>query len=165
SAVLSSFVFDFVARQKLGGTHMTYTVLKQLPVLTMGHSSGSAPTSAGWPRWVRERAEELSGIGQDSLSYSLTRRKVLRSELDALFCILYGVGRADLEYIMESFPIVKRKDIAEYGEYRTKHLIVEIYDAMEHGIDTGTEYRTILDPPPGEGTRDDLQMAVSRSNQ
>src|SRR5699024_807049 len=115
SAVLSSFVFDFVARQKLGGTHMTYTVLKQLPVLTMGHSSGSAPTSAGWPRWVRERAEELSGIGQDSLSYSLTRRKVLRSELDALFFILYGVGRADLEYIMESFPIVKRKDIAEYG--------------------------------------------------
>ena len=29
----SSFVFDYVARQKLGGTHMTFFILKQLPVL------------------------------------------------------------------------------------------------------------------------------------
>ncbi len=30
---LASFAFDFVSRQKIGGTHLTYTYLNQLPVL------------------------------------------------------------------------------------------------------------------------------------
>jgi hypothetical protein len=30
---LNSLVFDYVTRQKLGGTHLTYGYLKQLPVL------------------------------------------------------------------------------------------------------------------------------------
>ena len=31
---------------------------------------------------------------------------------------------------MDTFPIVKRKDEAAHGEYRTKRVILEIYDAM-----------------------------------
>jgi hypothetical protein len=31
---------------------------------------------------------------------------------------------------MDTFPIVRRKDEAEYGEYRTKRVILEIYDEM-----------------------------------
>ena len=31
---------------------------------------------------------------------------------------------------METFPIVKRKDIAQFGEFRTKRLILENYDSM-----------------------------------
>ena len=31
---------------------------------------------------------------------------------------------------METFPIVKRKDEAKYGEYRTKRVILEMYDQM-----------------------------------
>jgi hypothetical protein len=33
-AGLSSLTFDFIARQKLGGTHLTVEILKQLPVLS-----------------------------------------------------------------------------------------------------------------------------------
>jgi len=54
---------------------------------------------------------------------------------------------------METFPIVKRKDEAKYGEYRTKRLILEIYDAMQDAIDGRRPYRTPLDPPPGHGPR------------
>jgi len=32
-ANINSLVFDFVSRAKLGGTHLTYSYLKQLPVL------------------------------------------------------------------------------------------------------------------------------------
>ena len=53
---------------------------------------------------------------------------------------------------METFPIVKRKDEAKYGSYRTKELILEIYDKMTDAIANGTEYQTILDPPPGPPT-------------
>ena len=40
------------------------------------------------------------------------RRFLMRAELDAAFFHLYGIDRDDVDYIMETFPIVKRKDIA-----------------------------------------------------
>ena len=43
---------------------------------------------------------------------------------------LYGVPRDDADYIMDTFPIVRRKDEETYGEFRTKHLILDRYDAM-----------------------------------
>ncbi len=43
------------------------------------------------------------------------------------------------------FPIVKRKDIAEHGEYRTKRLILEIYDAMAEAERTGKPYQSPFD--------------------
>lgn len=58
-----------------------------------------------------------------------------------------------MEYIKEEFPIVKRKDVAGHGGYRTKRLMLEVHDAMERAIDTGTEYQTILDPHSGQGPR------------
>ncbi len=77
----------------------------------------------------------------------------LRAELDAAFLQLYGIDRSDAEYVLETFPIVKRKDEAKYGEYRTKRLILEVYDRMAEAIRTGEPYQTIVDPPPGQGPR------------
>jgi hypothetical protein len=76
------------------------------------------------------------------------RRALLRAELDAAFFHLYGLSRDDADYVMDTFPIVKRKDEAAHGEYRTKRLILEAYDAMAEAIRTGTPYQTRLDPPP-----------------
>lgn len=60
---------------------------------------------------------------------------MIRAELDALSFHLYGINRDDVDYIMETFPIVKRKDVAEYGTYRTKERILEVYDRMaEAGV-------------------------------
>lgn len=78
------------------------------------------------------------------------RRFKIRCELDALYFHLYGINYDDTDYIMETFPIVKRKDNAQYGEYRTKNLILEIYAAMQCAEETGTPYQTILFPPPGD---------------
>ena len=57
----------------------------------------------------------------------------------------YAVG-----YIMETFPIVKRKDEEKWGEYRTKRVILEIYDAMADAMHTGIPYQTLLSPPPAD---------------
>lgn len=46
---------------------------------------------------------------------------------------------------METFPIVKRKDLAGFGEYLTKRLILEAYDAMQNAIDTGVPYTSATD--------------------
>ena len=78
------------------------------------------------------------------------RRFLLRCELDAAYFHLYGIARDDVDYIMETFPIVKRKDEAAHGEYRTKRVILEMYDAMQQSAVSGQPYRTRLDPPPAD---------------
>ena len=98
--------------------------------------------------------------------WSENRRSFIRCELDAAYFHLYlgtevewkSTGSKELleafptprqavDYIMESFPIVKRKDIAKFGTYRTKETILEIYDEMTEAIRTGKSYQTKLDPP------------------
>jgi len=36
------------------------------------------------------------------------------------------------------------------GEYRTKRVILEIYEAMQRAMETGKPYETVLDPPPAD---------------
>ncbi len=59
--------------------------------------------------------------------------------------MLYEVHRDDLDYIMETFPIVKRKDVAAHGEYHTKRIILEIYDAMAEAEANGVPYASPFD--------------------
>ncbi len=75
----------------------------------------------------------------------------MRCELDAAYFHLYGVSRDDAVYIMDTFPSVKRKDEQKYSkDYRTKRVILEIYDAMVEAIRMGHAYQTRLDPPPAD---------------
>jgi len=50
---------------------------------------------------------------------------------------------------MEAFTIFMSKDEREYGQYRTKLCILEIYDQMTNCLATNTEYRSTFNPPPG----------------
>ena len=52
----------------------------------------------------------------------------MRAELDGLCAHLYGLTREELDYIIETFPIVKRKDEERCGEYRTKRMMLEAYE-------------------------------------
>jgi len=82
------------------------------------------------------------------------RRSLLCCELDAAYFHLYSIERDDVDYIMETFPVVKRKDEAAHGEYRTKRVILEICDAMQPAMDSGEPYQTRLDPPPAHAGRE-----------
>ena len=62
----------------------------------------------------------------------------------------FPTPRDAVAYIMDTFPIVRRRDEEEYnGDFRTRRVILEIYDAMQEAIRTGQPYQTRLDPPPG----------------
>ena len=63
----------------------------------------------------------------------------------------YGIRHDNADSMLETFPIVKRKDEQAQGEYRTKHVILDIYDAMQQAMETGTPYHTRLDLPPAHG--------------
>ena len=164
-ASLSSFACDYVARQKVGGTHLTYGYLNQLPILSPSIYTQSCNRSLNGSvsDWLLIRIVELNYTAWDVSSFAQDcgfdcppfrwdeeRRFLLRSELDAAFFHLYGIDRDDVDYIMETFPIVKRRDEASYGEYRTKQVILEIFDAMRLAMDTAEPYQTRLDPPPAD---------------
>lgn len=55
-----------------------------------------------------------------------------------------------MDYITDTFPIVKRKDEDRYGEHLTKRVILEIHDEMVPAMATGEPYRIRHDPPPAD---------------
>jgi hypothetical protein len=166
-ACLSSFCFDYVARQKVGGTHLTVEALKQLPVLPPAIYAEPckwvgqpAPPLRDWlllrvleltyAAWDLEPFAQDCGFSSPPFVWDEARRFQIRCELDAAFFHLYGLSRDDADYIMDTFPIVMRKDEEKHGTYRTKDTILEIYDAMQTAITTGKPYQTRLDPPPAD---------------
>ena len=44
---------------------------------------------------------------------------------------LIGLTREELAYILDTFPIVRRKDEARWGEYRTKKMVLEKYEGLQ----------------------------------
>jgi len=162
---LIAFVFDYASRQKVGGTSLKYFTMKQLPVLPPSVYWEQAPWSPVdcLYEWFCSRILELTYTAWDLESFAKDcsyfgspfrwneeRRFLLRCELDAAFFHLYGITYDDVDYIMETFPIVKRRDKAKYGEYRAKRVIMDIYNAMQQAITTSEPYRTPLDPPPAD---------------
>jgi hypothetical protein len=210
-ANLSALVLDYVARQKVGGTNLTFHYVKQFPIL---------PPSAYGPedlRFIVPRVLELSytawdlaPLAQDvweeadeglreairaflagarlhpdappgwvegpypfpPFVWDEERRARLRAELDAYYARLYGLSRKQLRYILdprdltekelqdilsdfeevedpldekayrkrmeksafpgETFRVLKDKDIRRYGEYRTRRLVLEAWEALKN---------------------------------
>lgn len=166
-ANLNSFVVDFVARQSVGGISLSFFILKQLPIVPPNMYDSVTPWTksidSNLLSWLSQRISELSYTSQDLRACAIDmgyngppfcwdedRRFLLRCELDAAYFHVYGIARDDVDYIMETFPIVKRKDIAKHGEYRTKRVILEIYDEMADAMQGGAPYQTRLDPPPAD---------------
>lgn len=135
---------------------MTFGYVQQFPVLPP--SAFTPPRLAFITPRVLEltfTAHDLTGFARDlgyaggPFTWDDERRFWLRAELDALYFILYGTSREDVEYIMETFPIVKRKDVAAHGGYRTKEAILTVFDELTAlGLERLPEYRSRV---PGGG--------------
>ena len=162
-ATLSSFVFDYCARQKLGGTSLTMFVLKQLPVVAPFAFSAPCRWSPGKTvsEWIRQRVLELTytawdlapfardcGYDGPPFRWNSERRFWLHAELDAAFFHLYGIAPDDVGYIMDSFWIVRAQDEKAHDRYRTKEAILDLYDRLAEATRTREPYQTVLAPPP-----------------
>ncbi|MBM3216745.1 hypothetical protein FJZ36_17765 [Candidatus Poribacteria bacterium] len=70
------------------------------------------------------------------------RRAVLRAELDAYYARLYGLTEEELRYILdpkdvygedfpgETFRVLKDKETKQFGEYRTRRLVLEAWERL-----------------------------------
>lgn len=158
---MSSLPFDYVARQKIGGSHASISFVKQFPILT----PDQIPDDIRWEiikrvaeltyfnhdldEWAEELSEELTDEQKLELPqlgncqpwiYDPDRRALLQAELDAIFAHLYGLSTEDLRYILdpedvcgegcinETFRVLKSNELRQYGEYRTKRLVLEAWN-------------------------------------
>jgi hypothetical protein len=141
---MSSIVLDYCARQKIGGTHLTFAYLKQFPVPPPDAFEDRCPWSRGtYAKWITPRVLELTytswdlqpfarDLGRDGppFRWDPARRALLRAELDAAFFHLYGISRDDTDYILSTFPVLRAREERDLGEYRTRRLILEQYDTL-----------------------------------
>ncbi|GAA3981892.1 N-6 DNA methylase [Thermobifida alba] len=171
-AVQSSFVYDYISRQKSSGAHMALMTWKQLPVPRpedlKPHTTFIVPRVLELVYTAYDMAPLARDLGDEGepFRWDEERRAIIRAELDAYFFYLYGIDRDDVDYIMESFQTenggLKNNEIRKYGTYRTKNLILEVYDRMADAgvsLDTplidGENFTSDLTPPPGHGPRHD----------
>jgi len=145
---LNALVLDFFARQKVGGTNLNFFLLQQFPVLPPGFYT-LADVS-----YVSSRVAALVNVADDlqvpcaapwGPTVDEERRALLRAELDAWFARAYGLTRDELRYILdpqdvygpdfpgETFRVLKEKELARFGEYRTRRLVLEAWDRLAAG--------------------------------
>ncbi len=112
-ANLNCLVTDYAARQKVGGTHITYNLLKQFPIFPPEWWESESGIDHGFRSlgWILPRVLELvytaidfAPLAQDfgyaghPFSWDEARRFEIRCELDAAFFHLYLSGEASGEW-------------------------------------------------------------------
>ena len=152
SGNLSSLTCDFFARHKLGGTHLNFFTYQQLPILpptayTESDLAFIVPRVLELTFTSYSMAPFARDLGYDGLPFKWDedRRAQLRAELDAFYARAYGLTRDELRYILdpaevkgadypsETFRVLKKNEIAKYGEYRTAKLVLQAWDRLERG--------------------------------
>jgi hypothetical protein len=152
---LNSIVFDFCTRQMAAGINLSDYIMRQLPVLPPD-TYNKTHIDYIMPRVVelmytsydlKPFAEDM-GYFEQPFVWDDQRRAMLRAELDAYYGKLYSLTRDELRYILdpqdvygqdfpgETFRVLKDKEIRQFGEYRTRRLVLEAWDRLE-GIEVG----------------------------
>lgn len=149
-ANLNSIPLDFCARQLLGGTHLTLSLMKQLPIFAPSFYTETrlafiTPKVLELTYTSHSLAPFARDLGHDGppFAWDEDRRADLRADLDAFYARAYGLTRDELRYILdpadvkgpdypsETFRVLKEKEIRQHGEYRTRRLVLAAWDRME----------------------------------
>ncbi len=167
-AVANSFAMDWLTRSRLSAPTLSYTLLDSLPFPRLALSDAfvqaagpivlrlictSPEMTAFWNQMAKYGIAEP--IPTDSVPHlALTApfgRALARAELDAMVAMrVFGLTRAELSTVMVSFDVLRRREEKAFGEYRSKRLILEVYDAMAEAERTGVPYQTRPDLLPAD---------------
>lgn len=176
ATLMSGLVTDYIARNKLGGTHLNAFYLYQAACLApdqlidrpeLPRLKATLIELLYTSEHLRPLAASL-GYDGDPFPFDPQLRSELRAELDALVARLYGLNRKQLRYILcprglswseledvndgwedpscsgphflpaepaedfpgETFRVLKEKEEKQFGEYRTRRLILEAWERL-----------------------------------
>ena len=145
AANLNSFIFDYIARQKVQGTHLYLYIIEQLPVIP-GDAYDRQFNNGTARDLVRDHVLRLTYTANDMIPFARDlgydgppfiwdeeERRHLRARLDALYFHLYGLSRDDADYVLSTFTIVQQEDKKKFDAYRTRDLILAYMNALAAG--------------------------------
>ena len=135
--------------RKLAAQHLNSGYFKQFPILPPDRYT-DADLAFIVPRVLEltYTAHDLPPFARDlgydgpPFAWNPERRALLRAELDAYYARLYGLTRDELRYILdpadimgadypsETFRVLKNNEIRQFGEYRTRRLVLEAWDRL-----------------------------------
>jgi hypothetical protein len=151
-ANLNSFVYDFVTRQKVGGLHLSFFVVEQIPTFPPDFYGHKCPWNKKQTlqKWISERVLKLTCTSNDMIplaeaaalkprvhKWDPAERLDLRAQLDAAFFLLYGIKRPDVKYILSTFSGVRKESETLLDDSSTFERILSFYDAFSQKS-TGT---------------------------
>lgn len=148
---MNSLVLDYCLRNSLSQPSIPQNVYEQLPVPRPSKLMSEACLAFIIPKVLEltytshSLAPFARDLGHDGppFAWDEDRRALLRADLDAFYARAYGLTRDELRYILdpadvkgadypsETFRVLKEKEIRQYGEYRTRRLVLEAWDRME----------------------------------
>ena len=166
-SALSSLPVDYIVRNKLGGTNLSYGYVEQLPIVTPDEYS-DADLKFILPRFLEliYTANDMKSVYENIIlkspyadtrndssrgkpyKYDPQRRNNLICELDAYQAFKLGFSRdelltildssrGELGYPSESFRGLRDSEIKEFGEYRTQRLVLEAWDRIVEPLRRG----------------------------
>ncbi len=144
---INALVTDVVARNKVGGVNLNFFLVKQFCILPPDKYKSCdlefiVPRVLELTYTANDIAPFASDLGYKGkpFAWNSDRRSIVRAELDAYYAKLYGLTRDELRYILDpadvygdeypsmTFPGLKRNEIRDFGEYRTRRLVLEAWD-------------------------------------
>ncbi|MGH3562433.1 MAG: Eco57I restriction-modification methylase domain-containing protein, partial [Mycobacterium sp.] len=168
-SVWSTLAFDYMLRQKISGSNVNQFIVKQIACPSPREFTRNAPwrRSGTLAAWVLPYVLELSytswrllpyaqDLGDDGppFRWDPERRALLRADLDAGFLHIYGLNRDEAAHVLDSFFVVRKYEERDFGEYRTRRLVLEAYDRMAEAIASGGRgWKPLADIPAGQGPR------------
>jgi len=144
-ANLNALAFDFVVRQKVQSTSMNWYIVEQFPMIRPEQFEAKigktkiADFVRGEVLRLSYTAHDLAPFARDlgydgpPFKWDENDRRHRMARLDALFFQLYGIGREDAAYILDTFPIVREQDEKTFKRYLTKDLVLAYMNAVAAG--------------------------------
>jgi hypothetical protein len=133
-ANLNSLVLDYAARQKTGGITLNFYILEQLPVIPPERYTPELLAQIvprvlelSYTNWDLQAFARDLGYEGPPYRWDTERRADLMAQLDAIYAHLYCLSADDLAYVLDTFPIVRRRENAALGSYRTKSGVLRYY--------------------------------------
>ena len=142
---LNAIAFDYVARQKIQGQTLNLFIVEQLPVIppaAYDRRFGALTAREIVAREVlrltyvaHDMAPFARDMGHDGAPFAWddADRRQRRARLDALYFHLYGLDRDEADYVLSTFPIVRRQDEAAFGRFLTRDLVLAQMNALAAG--------------------------------
>jgi hypothetical protein len=142
-ANLNSLCYDYVARQKVGGVHLSFFIVEQIPTLAPNAYAKKCPWAKRQTleRWISDRVLKLTctaenmrplakaaGFEEGVHAWDEAERLDLMAELDAAYFLLYGIGREDVEYILSTFPYTQKAEALLGPPVSVAQRILALYD-------------------------------------